>query len=589
MVCAGTGCVSAKCFKIKEALERELKKHDLCEEVQIVMTGCNGFCAQGPIMVVQPEGIFYNMLKEEDIPHLVAEHFLKGRPVKKLMFTPPQEKAPVPLMKDIGFFSKQSLLILRNRGLIDPENIDEYIARNGYAAFSKAVTSMAPDEVIAEIRNSGLRGRGGAGFPTAKKWEHCRHAPGEPKYIICNADEGDPGCFQDRSILEGDPHSVIEGMLIGAYAIGSRHGYIYVRNEYPLAIKRFSTALSQARQYGLLGDDVLGTKFSFDISISRGAGAFVCGESSALMASIEGKIGEPRYKHIHATEKGLWDKPTVLNNVKTWASVPSIIRHGAEWFAKIGTETSKGTMVFSLVGKIKNTGLIEVPMGISLREIIYDIGEGLIGDRKFKAVQTGGPSGGCLPESCLDLPVDYESLTEAGSMMGSGGMIVLDEDNCMVDVARYFLDFLKGESCGKCTACRDGIEAMYECLNDICEGKGKEKDIEMLEELAGAVKDASLCGLGASAPNPVLSTIRYFRDEYDAHIRDKKCPAGVCKALIQYSIDAEKCTGCTLCAKKCPSEAITGERKAKHAIDLEKCIKCGVCREVCKFKAVVVN
>ena len=588
MVCAGTGCVSNKSFKIKKVLEREIIKHDLQNEVQIVMTGCNGFCAQGPIMVVQPDGIFYQMLTEEDIPYLVEEHFLKGRAVEKLMYTTPEEKFPVPKMSDIGFFSKQQLITLRNRGLIDPEKIDEYIARDGYRALAKALTSMTPEGIIQEIKDSGLRGRGGGGFPTGRKWESCRKAPGDIKYIICNADEGDPGAFMDRSILESDSHSVLEGMIIGARAIGSKQGYIYIRTEYPIALERLNIALNQARDYGLLGENILGTGFNFAIEVFRGAGAFVCGESSALRASIEGKVPEPVSKVIHATEKGLWDKPTVLNNVETLANIPQIISRGAKWFSSIGTETSKGTKVFSLVGKVKNTGLVEVPMGITLREIIYDIGGGTPNSKKAKAVQTGGPSGGCIPERLFDTPVDFDQLTKLGSMMGSGGMIILDEDTCMVDVAKYFLDFLRGESCGKCTSCREGIEVMYQILKNICEGKGKEDDIQLLDELCQAIKDGSLCALGGTAPNPVLSTIRYFKNEYEAHIQDKKCPAGVCKALIKYLIDEEKCTGCLLCLKNCPEEAIIGERKKPHKIIDEKCIKCGVCIEICRFEAVLV-
>lgn len=589
MLCAGTACVSNGTFKIQEALERELKKNNLEEEIQVVMTGCNGFCAQGPVMVVLPDGIFYQFLKEEDVPHLVEEHFLKGRPVKELMFVPPEEELPVPKVDDIDFFKKQKLIALRNRGLIDPEKIDEYIARDGYRAASKALTSMSPEEIIDRVKRSGLRGRGGAGFSTGRKWESAYNAQSEIKYIICNADEGDPGAYMDRSIIESDPHSVLEGMIIGAYAIQSHHGYIYIRNEYPLALKRLIIAIEQAEEYGLLGKDILGTGFDFDITVFRGAGAFVCGESSALRRSIEGKSPEPTFKHIHATEKGLWDKPTVLNNVETFANIPVIINRGFEWFSGIGTENSKGTKVFSLVGKVRNTGLVEVSMGITLREIVYDIGGGIEGGKKAKAVQTGGPSGGCIPERLFDSPVDFDRLLELGSMMGSGGLIVLDEDTCMVDVARYFLDFLKDESCGKCTSCREGIQEMYEMVTDICEGRGKEEYMETLQELGETVKIASLCGLGTSAPNPVLSTLRYFKDEYEAHINEKRCPAKVCKSLIRYHIDEEKCTGCTLCSKNCPQEAISGERKEPHKIDESSCIKCGICLDLCKFEAVVVE
>ena len=589
MLCAGTGCVSNGSFRIKETLERELKKHNLQNEVAVVMTGCNGFCAQGPVMVVKPDDIFYQLLTDDDIAHLVEEHFLKGRPVQKLMYTPPAEELPVPKMSDIGFFNKQRLIALRNRGMIDPEQIDEYIARDGYTALAKALNEMTPEQIIEEIKLSGLRGRGGAGFPTGRKWELARAANGETKHIVCNADEGDPGAFMDRSIIESDPHSVLEGMIIGARAIGASYGHVYIRNEYPLARERLIKAIKQAADYGLLGKDIFGTGFDFDVSIHRGAGAFVCGEETSLIASLEGRAPEPRIRPPFPVESGIWDAPTNINNVETWANVPDIINRGAKWFSAIGTETSKGTKVFSVVGKVKNTGLVEVPMGITLREIVYDIGGGIPGDKEFKAVQTGGPSGGCIPQSLLDLPIDYEKLAEVGSIMGSGGLIVMDEDTCMVDVARYFLEFLKDESCGKCTACREGIDVMHGILVRICEGNGKEGDIEMLEELSEAVKDSSLCALGRTAPNPVISTIRYFRDEYEAHINDKSCPAGVCKALITYVINEEKCKGCRLCAKNCPQEAITGEVKMPHTIEQDKCIKCGVCFDVCKFDAVSVT
>jgi NADH:ubiquinone oxidoreductase subunit F (NADH-binding)/(2Fe-2S) ferredoxin/Pyruvate/2-oxoacid:ferredoxin oxidoreductase delta subunit len=588
MLCAGTGCVSNGSLKIKEILERELEKHDLQDEVAVVMTGCNGFCAQGPVAVVKPDNIFYQFLKEDDIAYLVEEHFLKGRPVKKFMYTPPAQESPVPTMSDIGFFSKQRLIALRNRGMIDPEQIDEYIARDGYTALAKALTKMKPEQIIEEVKISGLRGRGGAGFPTGRKWELARAAKGDTKHIVCNADEGDPGAFMDRSIIESDPHSVLEGMTIGARAIGASQGHVYIRNEYPLARERLIKAIAQAKEYGLLGKDIFGTGFNFDISIHRGAGAFVCGEETSLIASLEGRAPEPRVRPPFPAESGVRGEPTNINNVETWANVPEIINRGGKWFSGIGTESSKGTKVFSVVGKVRNTGLVEVPMGITLREIVFDIGGGIIDDKKFKAVQTGGPSGGCIPESLLDLPIDYEKLSEVGSIMGSGGLIVMDEKTCMVDVARYFLEFLKDESCGKCTACREGLDVMHGILDRICSGNGAEGDIEMLGELAEAVKDASLCALGGTAPNPVLSTIRYFRDEYESHIKDKLCPAGVCKQLITFSIDKDKCTGCRLCVKNCPQQAISGQVKQPHTIDQDKCIKCGVCADVCKFEAVLV-
>ena len=589
LICAGTGCVSNQSFKVFDTLKDEIKKHKLEDEVQVVATGCQGFCAQGPIMIVQPEGIFYQMLTVDNVPHLVEEHLVKGRPVEKLMYTPSKDEPAIPKLNDIAFFSKQRLVVLRNRGLIDPEVIEEYIARDGYQASAKVLTSMSPEEVIEEIETSGIRGRGGAGFPTGVKWGLARKSPGDIKYIICNADEGDPGAFMDRSIIESDPHAVLEGMTIGAYAIGSSHGYIYIREEYPLAMKRLHIAIKQAREYGLLGDDILGTGFNFDISVHRGAGAFVCGEETSLIASLEGRTPEPQIRPPFPAQSGLWGKPTNINNVETWANIPVIINRGSEWFASIGTESSKGTKVFSVVGNITNTGLVEVPMGITMREIVYDIGGGVPEGKGFKAVQTGGPSGGCIPESQLDLPIDYEKLAEVGSIMGSGGLIVMDNETCMVDVARYFLDFLKSESCGKCTTCREGIASMHDIISGICNGEGKPEDITLLEDLAETIKDASLCALGGTAPNPVLSTLRYFSDEYHAHINDKKCPAGVCRALINYRIDAEKCKGCMLCTKQCPQDAITGNKKEAQNIVAEKCIKCGVCKESCKFEAVLVE
>jgi len=589
LVCAGTGCVACNSYEIKQTLEAEIAKKKLQDEIAVIATGCNGFCERGPIVVVQPEGIFYQRLKPEDIPHLVEEHLLKGRPVKRLMYVPPKEELPIPKMMDIGFFRHQLLIVLRNRGRIDPENIEEYVAFDGYRALEKALTKMTPAEIIGAIKDSGLRGRGGAGFPTGLKWERCRQTPGDVKYLICNGDEGDPGAFMDRSVLEADPHAVLEGMAIGAKAIGAQKGYIYVRTEYPLALKRIKIAIEQAEEYGLLGKNILGTGFDFTVEVARGAGAFVSGEETSLIAAIEGKIGIPRQRPPYPAQKGLWKKPTNINNVETWANVPQIIFKGAKWYSEIGTKTSKGTKIFSLVGKINNTGLVEVPMGISLKDIIYEIGGGIPKNKKFKAVQTGGPSGGCIPTQHLNLPIDYESLTEVGSMMGSGGMIVMDEDTCMVDVAKYFMNFLRDESCGKCLSCREGTHRLWEILDKITSGQGTMEDLAILEELAGAVKDASMCGLGQTAANPILSTLKYFKGEFVSHIMDKKCPAKVCKPLIKYTIIPERCTGCMACLKVCAYKAIEGKRKEVHKIFQDKCTKCGSCLQVCKFEAVLVE
>jgi len=588
MLCTGTGCVAGGAFRISEALENEIRKQGLEKEISVVITGCNGFCGQGPLLVVQPDGIFYGFLTPEDIPFLVQEHFLKGRPVKRLMFSPPEKKEPVPLLSEIPFFKKQLLIVLRNKGIIDPEKIDDYIARDGFAALERVLTSMTPDEVIDEISRSGLRGRGGAGFPTGTKWKICRAGGKMPKHLICNCDEGDPGAYMDRSVFESDPLSVIEGMIIGGYAIGASNGYVYARGEYPLAVKRMNLSISSAKDYGLLGNNILGTDFSFDLEIRQGSGAFVCGEETSLILSIEGRGPEPVQRPPFPAQSGIWGNPTVINNVETWATIPVIINRGADWFSKIGTETSKGTKIFSLVGKVNNAGLIEVPMGITLKEIVYDIGGGIPGNKRFKAVQTGGPSGGCIPDSLIDIPIDFESLAAAGSMMGSGGMIVMDEDTCMVDVAKFFIQFTNDESCGKCSTCRDGSEALHEVLTNITNGEAKEEDLEYLEEASNAIRDASACGLGTTLPNPVLSTLKYFREEYEAHIKEKRCPALVCKNLIKYYILPEKCTGCKLCLKNCSPGAIKGDLKLVHIIDQSKCTKCGTCLDVCPPKVSAI-
>ena len=587
LVCGGTGCVSSGCKAVQEELKKSLKKFDLDREIKIIETGCHGFCEKGPILIFYPEGVFYCEVTPEDMDHLVEEHILKGRIVEKLLFTEPITKENIPSYMEIDFYKKQKRDILANCGKIDPESIEEYVATGGYEAAGQVLTYMSPEKVIDEIKKSGLRGRGGGGFPTGLKWQFARKSDSEKKYIICNADEGDPGAFMDRSLLEGDPHRIIEGMIIAGYAIGADEGYIYVRAEYPLAIKRLQIALNQANEYGLLGEDLFSSGFNFKLQIKAGAGAFVCGEETALMNSIEGKRGMPRPRPPFPAEKGLWGYSTNINNVETFANVPYIMSIGAEEYMKVGTENSTGTKVFALTGKINNTGLAEVPMGITMREIIYDIGGGIHKGKKFKAVQIGGPSGGCLPEELLDLKIDYDSLIKAGAMMGSGGLVVMDEDTCMVDVARFFLNFTQSESCGKCTPCREGTKRMLNILERIISGEGQTGDIELLERLAKMIKKTSLCGLGQTAPNPVISTLKYFRHEYEAHINDQICPAGECKELMNgYKIDAEDCIGCTACTSVCPTDAISGERQEVHTISEDLCIVCGACVTKCPVDAI---
>lgn len=586
---SGTCGLANRSDEVASAFQEAIPKKGLNGGPDLRITGCLGFCEREPIVIIHPRRIFYPSVKPDDVSEIINETVLKDKVIDRLLYIDPVTGEKFLYEHEIPFYKKQQPLIFGHNSEVDPRSIDDYIRIGGYSALSKTLSSIDSEEVIEIVKRSGLRGRGGGGFPTGVKWESCCRAEGEPKYVMCNADEGDPGAYMDRSVLEGNPHSVLEGMIVGAYAIGAHEGYMYVREEYPLACEHFSIALEQAREYGFLGRNILGSGFDFDVKVNRGGGAFVCGESTALMASIEGRVGEPRAKHVHTVEKGLWDKPSNLNNVETWANVPLIINKGWRWYSQIGTERSKGTKIFSLVGKVINTGLIEVPMGITLREVIYDIGGGIKGGKGFKAVQTGGPSGGVIPENLLDLPVDFDRLTEVGSMMGSGGMIVMDEDNCMIDIAKYFVNFLKDESCGKCTPCRQGLIQMYEILTDITEGRGKEGDIELLEELAWVMSNSSLCALGTSAANPVLTTLKYFRNEYEVHINEKRCPARVCKALVTYTIDEENCNGCTLCLKRCPTDAITGEPKQVHKIDGEKCIKCGICYDTCKFEAVIVE
>ncbi|MFO8100573.1 MAG: NADH-quinone oxidoreductase subunit NuoF [Dehalococcoidia bacterium] len=589
LVCEALGCLSSHSNRIRTALEQEVVNLGLSDSVNVKPTGCPGLCQEGPIVMVEPGGIFYTKVKPDDALDIAGSLKPEGQLVERLLYKGPDGN-PIPNINDIPYYVKQQHVILRNSGHVNPEDIDDYIAAGGYAGLKKALSEMPPEQVVEEVTKSGLRGRGGAGFPTGRKWAGARNSPNEPKYIVCNADEGDPGAFMDRSVLESDPHSVIEGMTIAGYAIGSNQGYIYVRAEYPLAIRRLKIALQQAREAGYLGEKIQGSDFSFNLEIREGAGAFVCGEASALMYSIEGKRGMPRVKPPRSVESGLWSLPTSLNNVKTFATVPMVILRGADWYAGIGSPNSPGTAVFALTGRIANSGLVEVPMGMTLREIIFDVGGGLMGGKEFKAVQTGGPSGGCLPESQLDLPVDFDSLDKAGSIMGSGGMVVMDKRTCMVDVARFFLAFTQEESCGKCNPCRIGTKLVLDILERICAGEGKPGDIETLEEYAETIKTCSLCGLGKSAPNPVLSTIRYFRDEYEAHIYEKRCPGGICKNLITFEVDLEKCKGCGLCVKNCPVGAISQEAKKEPAvIDQEKCIKCGTCYDVCRFDAIIVR
>ena len=589
LICGGTGCTSSGSVKIADLMEEQIAANGLADEVKVVRTGCFGLCALGPVMIVYPEGTFYSRVKLEDVPEIVTEHLLKGRVVDRLVYreTEGDEKVEVPSLQETGFYKTQMRVALRNCGVINPEQIEEYIAMDGYAALGKVLTEMTPEQVIQVMKDSGLRGRGGAGFPTGMKWEFAAKNKVPQKYVVCNADEGDPGAFMDRSVLEGDPHAVLEAMAIAGYAIGANKGYIYVRAEYPIAVKRLEIAIGQAREYGLLGKDIFSTGFDFDIEVRLGAGAFVCGEETALLTSIEGNRGEPRNKPPFPANKGLFGQPTIINNVETLANIPQIILKGAEWFASMGTEKSKGTKVFALGGKIVNTGLVEIPMGTTLREIIYDIGGGIPNGKKFKAVQTGGPSGGCIPAEYLDLPIDYDNLIKIGAMMGSGGMIVMDETTCMVDVARFFLDFTVDESCGKCTPCRIGTRRLLEMLDKITSGNGTLEDLDKMEELCNYIKANSMCALGQTAPNPVLSTLKHFRDEYEAHVVEKRCPAGVCKKLLHYEILPDKCRGCTKCARNCPVGAISGKVKEPHVIDQSKCIKCGACMEGCKFDAII--
>ncbi len=587
LVCGGTGCTSSNSLAIIEALEAEIAKKGLQDEVKVVRTGCFGLCALGPIMIVYPEGSFYSQVQVSDVPEIVEEHLLKGRLVKRLLYDETVTMDDVKSLQETDFYKKQHRVALRNCGVIDPENIEEYIAFDGYMALAKCLKEYTPEQVIQIVKDSGLRGRGGGGFPTGLKWSFTAANQADQKYVVCNADEGDPGAFMDRSVLEGDPHCIVEAMAICGYATGATEGYVYVRAEYPIAVKRLQIAIKQAREYGLLGKNIFDSGFDFDLHVRLGAGAFVCGEETALMTSIEGNRGEPRPRPPYPAVKGLFAKPTTENNVETFANIPQIILKGADWFASMGTEKSKGTKVFALGGKIKNTGLVEIPMGTTLREIIEEIGGGIPNGKKFKAAQTGGPSGGCIPASLMDTPIDYDNLTAIGCMMGSGGLIVMDEDNCMVDIAKFFLNFTVDESCGKCTPCRVGTKRLLEMLDKITEGKATMEDLDKLEDLCNYIKANSLCGLGQTAPNPVLATLKFFREEYVAHIQDKKCPAGVCKALMTYSIEADKCRGCTACARKCPAGAIEGKVKEVHTIHTDKCIKCGVCLETCKFGAVV--
>ena len=587
LVCGGTGCTSSGSAKLIEKFESSLSEKGLSDEIKVIKTGCFGLCALGPIVIVYPEGAFYSMVKEEDVEEIVEEHLLKGRIAKRLLYKETVvDENNIKSLNEVDFYKKQKRIALRNCGVINPEMIDEYIAFGGYTALGKVLTEMTPQQVIDEIKASGLRGRGGAGFPTGLKWQFTANAKGDKKFVACNADEGDPGAFMDRSVLEGDPHSVIEAMAIAAYAVGADQGYIYIRAEYPIAVGRLNIAIEQAREYGLLGKNIFDTDFCFDLELRLGAGAFVCGEETALMTSIEGHRGEPRPRPPFPANKGLFAKPTLLNNVETYANITAIINKGADWFASIGTEKSKGTKVFAVGGKINNTGLVEIPMGTTLREIVYDIGGGIPNGKKFKAAQTGGPSGGCIPASLIDTPIDYDSLISIGSMMGSGGLIVMDEDTCMVDIAKFFLEFTVDESCGKCAPCRIGTKRLLEILNKITSGEGTLEDIDRLEKLCYSIKDAAFCGLGQTAPNPILSTLKYFRDEYIAHVVDKKCPAGVCKALISFKIDADKCIGCTKCARNCPVGAINGSLKQPHTIDAAKCVKCGLCVSNCPKDAI---